>query len=145
VKWNYSSFSQLSDNSQLCYVTHCSGGNCGIHFSFKKSSRCFPCRYFQMWNILPYLWKDKFFPGERRIILPFVEYNIHKRDFSSSREFISIVRQFPAIFITHEHRTFPRQPNERRFFPCQKSSCEFAIRQFMARLLSLLTGRREGC
>ena len=56
MKWNYSSFSQLSDNSQLCHNTLRSGGNCGIHFSIKKSLECPPCLRFPLWNILPCLW-----------------------------------------------------------------------------------------
>ena len=85
------------------------------------------------------------FLRRRRIFPSLVEYNIHKREFPSSRDFVSIIRQFPAILTIHEHGTFSRQPNERRFFSCHKSSCEFATQQFMVRLPSLWTGRREGC
>ena len=77
------------------------------------------------------------FLRRRRIFLPLVEYNISKREFPSFRESVTIVRQFPAILTIHEHGTFSRQPNERRFFSCHKSSCEFAIPQFMVRLPSL--------
>ena len=62
------------------------------------------------------------FLRRRRIFLPLVEYNIHKRDTPSPWESISIIRQFPAILTIHEHGTFSRQPNERRFFSCHKSS-----------------------
>ena len=77
------------------------------------------------------------FLRRRRIFPSLVEYNIHKREFPSSRESVTIVRQFPAILTIHEHGTFSRQPNERRFSYCHKSSCEFATQQFMVRLLSL--------
>ena len=62
------------------------------------------------------------FLRRRRIFPSLVEYNIHKREFPSSRDFVTIVRQFPAILTIHEHGTFSRQPNERRFFSCHKSS-----------------------
>ena len=113
MKWNYSPFSKLSDNSQLCHGTHCSGGKCGIHFSFKKSLESLPCRCFQMWNILPSLWKDKSFQG-RRIILPLVEYN-KTRGIFPLWEFVTFVRQFPTIHTTHGHGTFPSQPTNGGF------------------------------
>ena len=62
------------------------------------------------------------FLRRRRIFPSLVEYNIHKREFPSSRDFVTIIRQFPAILTIHEHGTFSRQPNERRFFSCHKSS-----------------------
>src|SRR5690606_33678171 len=66
--------------SQLCYTTLYSCGKSGIDFFVQKSLRCLPCLRLHVWKGIPYLWKDKSFQ-ERRIILPLVEYNIHKRIF----------------------------------------------------------------
>jgi len=69
-----------------------------------------------------YLTNPRKFLHRRRIFPSLVEYNISKREFPSSRDFVSIIRQFPTIQLIHEHGTFSRQPNERRFFSCQRLS-----------------------
>ena len=56
MKWNYSSFSNLSDNSKLCLIPLRSCGICGMLFFARKSSKRLSRLRFLLWNILPRLW-----------------------------------------------------------------------------------------